>query len=97
MSLDSPLMLVTAVSHWPRDGAPAPLPALVVLYCRVFLPMPARRSAFAQSTLQLRHVHMRLCRAVFSSCPSTWPTSTARVAPHRAQIREPGGGQAFAR
>jgi hypothetical protein len=67
------------------------------LYCRVLRPMPARWSAFAQSTLQLWQVQTRLYAAVFSSWPSTCPISTVRVAPHRAQMGSPGGGQAFAR
>jgi hypothetical protein len=65
------------------------------LYWRVFRPMPARCSAFAHRTLQLRQVQKRLCGTVFSSWPSTWPTSTVRVAPHSAQVREPGGLQAL--
>ena len=67
------------------------------LNCRVFRPKPARRSLFAQSTLQLRQVQNRLCRVLFSSWPSICPTSTFSAAPQRLHIGEPGGGQALAR
>jgi len=92
ITFDSPFMLVTAVNHWPSVFAPS----ICGLYWRVFLPIPARRSAFAQSTLQLRQVQNRLCWAVFRSSPSTCPTSMVRVPPQRQQRLSPGGGQAFA-
>lgn len=56
IAVDSPFILVTAVSHWPNDFAPPD----DGLNWRVSLPRPAWRSEFAQRTLQLRHVQMRL-------------------------------------
>jgi hypothetical protein len=89
---ESPLMLITAFIHCPRVSAP-----FAGLYWRVGLPSPARLSACAQRTLQDRHVQMRFRGALFSSWPSTCPTSTLRFLPHNAQMRSPGGGQRVAR
>jgi hypothetical protein len=86
-----PFMLVTAASHWPSVVAPCDWG----LYCRVFIPTPARRRALPQSTLQLRQVHIRLCGAVFRSSPSTWPTSMVWAAPHKQHRFSPGGRQAL--
>ena len=65
ITVDSPFMLVTAVSHWPNDFAPC----VVGLNCRVNLPSPAARSVFPQRTLQERHCHMRFAGAESSSWP----------------------------
>jgi hypothetical protein len=92
MAVDSPFMLVTAVSHWPSEFAPLALG----LNWRVGLPSPALRSVFPQRTLQARHVKKTFGAAVSSSWPLTWPISTLRLLPQRQQIRGPGGGQAFA-
>lgn len=90
---DSPRMDRTAVSHCPRLAAPLS----AGLYCRVSLPIPARRSVFAQRTLQLRQVHRRLAGSPCSSWPSAWPISTLRRLPHKAQTGSPGGGRRLAR
>jgi hypothetical protein len=46
---DAPLMLVTEVSHWLSVSVPAD----AGFSWRVLRPIPARRNAFAQNTLQL--------------------------------------------
>jgi hypothetical protein len=93
MASDSPFIANTAVTHCPSVWAP---PA-AGLYCRVALPMPARRSVFPHRTLQPLHVHSRFAGDVSSSWPLIWPISTVRVDPQSAQIRGPGGGHALAR
>ena len=93
MASDWPFMLNTAVSHAPRLAAPSP----AGLYCTVSRPILARRSVFAQRTLQLRHVQRRLAGSPCSSWPSRWPISMFRRLPQSAQIRVPGGGLALAR
>jgi len=67
------------------------------LYCTVSRPIPARRSVFAQRTLQRQHVQRRLAGSPCSSWPSRWPISTLRRLPQRMQIRGPGGAEAWAR
>src|SRR5271166_5106956 len=70
MALESPFMLVTAVTHCCHVFAP-----LFGLYCLVFRPIFALLSVRPVFMLQLRHVQIRFCGSLFSSCPSTWPTS----------------------
>jgi hypothetical protein len=89
-------MLVTAVSHWPRDFAPVD----AGLYCRVSLPIPAALSTLPHRTLHERHVQIRFSGEPFDSLPSTCPISICvlrALAPQRAQMRGPGGGCVCAR
>ena len=93
ITVDSPFMLVTAVSHWPNDFAPC----VDGLNCRVNLPRPAARSVLPQRTLQERHCHTRFAGAESSSWPLIWPMSIRpELPPQNAHCFGSGGGQARA-
>ena len=58
MAVDSPFMLVTAVSHWPNDLAPSD----VGLYCRVRLPSPAFAERIPASNIAGSARPKEICR-----------------------------------